>query len=106
MKRLMILMATAGLLSTAQAGYIIEIDTDGADDGVLTYNADFSFGGDTTTASQSATATVFGATGGDSIFGGDGSARGYRICVLLSPWRSVLSARVREGRISVRRRRL
>lgn len=58
--------------SSALAGYIIEIDTDGQDDGVLTYNAGFNFGGDTSTASSSVAATAFGTTGGDSIFGGDG----------------------------------
>ncbi len=61
-------------LQSVQAGYLLEIDTDGADDGVLTYNPNFSFGGDTTTASQSAPSSAFGMTGGDSIFGGDGSA--------------------------------
>jgi len=61
-------------IQTAQAGYLLEIDTDGLDDGVLTFNPNFSFGGDTTTASQSAASTAFGMTGGDSIFGGDGSA--------------------------------
>jgi hypothetical protein len=61
-------------LSTARAGYLIEIDTDGLDDGVLTYNSHFSFGGDTTTASQSVASLAFGMTGGDSIFSGDGSA--------------------------------
>jgi len=57
---------------TASAAYIIEVDTDGADDGVLTYNSNFSFGGDTTTASQSAASSAYGMTGGDSIFGGNG----------------------------------
>jgi hypothetical protein len=63
----------AGLV-TAQGAFILEIDTDGADDGVLTYNAAFAFGGDTTTASQSATSLAFGTTGGDSIYGGNGAA--------------------------------
>ncbi len=67
-----ILCALAGGVGTAAAGVIIEIDTDGADDGVVTYNPAFNFGGDTTTASQSATVSAFGTTGGDSIFGGDG----------------------------------
>ena len=56
----------------AQAAYLLEIDTDGLDDGVLTYHPNFSFGADTTTASQSAPSTAFGMSGGDSIFGGDG----------------------------------
>lgn len=64
----------AGILAaaTAQAAFMVEIDTDGLDDGTLTYNSNFDFGGDTTTASQSAAATTVGLTGGDSIFGGDG----------------------------------
>ncbi len=73
MKRLLAVCMAVGVLHSAYAGYIIEIDTDGADDGVLTYNTDFAFSGDTTTASQSANAPVFGNTGGDSIFGGDGT---------------------------------
>ena len=72
MRSLLALWAVAGLLQVAQAAYIIEVDIDGTDDGVLTLNPDFAFGGDTTTASSSATAAVFGGTGGDSIFGGDG----------------------------------
>jgi hypothetical protein len=67
-------IAAALGFSSAQAAYLIEVDTDGADDGVLTYNSHFAFGGDTTTASQSATSTAYGLTGGDSIFGGDGVA--------------------------------
>lgn len=58
----------------AHAAFIIEVDTDGLDDGVLTYNPNFSFGGDTTTASQSAASTAPFMSGGDSIYGGDGSA--------------------------------
>ncbi|MCP5523463.1 MAG: hypothetical protein H7A46_18150 [Verrucomicrobiales bacterium] len=58
-------------IGMAQAGYLIEIDTDAADDGILTYNSHFSFGGDTTAASQSSPSPAFGMTGGDSIFGGD-----------------------------------
>lgn len=65
-------MAAALGFSSAQAAYLIEIDTDGADDGVLTYNSHFAFGGDTTTASQSSPSAAYGLTGGDSIFGGDG----------------------------------
>jgi hypothetical protein len=72
MKRIMALLVALALVQSAHAGYIFEIDTDGLDDGILTFNLDFSFGGDTTTASQSITSTAFGATGGDSIFGGDG----------------------------------
>lgn len=58
--------------STATAAYLLEVDIDGNDDGVLTFHPGFSFGGDTTTASQSITSTAFGMTGGDSIFGGNG----------------------------------
>lgn len=65
--------ATAVLASAAGAGFIIEIDIDGQDNGVIVFNPNFVFGGDTTTASQSATANVVGATGGDSIFGGNGA---------------------------------
>ncbi len=65
--------ATAVLASAAGAGFIIEIDTDGQDNGVIVFNPNFVFGGDTTTASQSTTANVVGGTGGDSIFGGNGT---------------------------------
>lgn len=68
------LVASLSLATCANAAYILEIDTDGLDDGVLTFNPNFSFGGDTTTASQSAASPAVGTTGGDSIFGGDGGA--------------------------------
>lgn len=72
-RRILALAAILAMLcGTANAAYIIEIDTDGADDGVLTFNPDFSFGGDTTTASQSSPSSAFGTSGADSIFGGDG----------------------------------
>ena len=58
--------------SSAQAAFVMDLDTDGADDGVVTYNPGFSFGGDTTTAAQSALSLAYGLSGGDSIFGGDG----------------------------------
>lgn len=70
------LACAAAVATSAHAAYVLEIDTDGADDGVLTFNAGFSFGGDTTQASQSAAASAFGTTGGDSIFGGDGVTLG------------------------------
>ena len=57
---------------TAHSAYLIEVDTDGLDDGVLTYNSHFSFGGDTISASQGGASLAFGMTGGDSIFGGNG----------------------------------
>ena len=72
---------TAAVLATlgsavmhVHAGFVVEIDIDGADDGVITYNPRFSFGGDTTAASQSVTSTAVGLTGGDSIFGGNGTS--------------------------------
>jgi hypothetical protein len=68
------LLIVVGLTSSASAAFLVQIDTDGADDGVLTYNSHFTFGGDTTTASQSAPASAFGLVEADSIFGGDGSA--------------------------------
>ena len=58
----------------SEAAFLIQIDTDGLDDGVLTYNSHFTFGGDTTTASQSAPSTAYGLSAADSIFGGDGVA--------------------------------
>ena len=67
-------VATATAFSTAlpaHAAFVLEVDTDGADDGVLTYNPNFSFGPGTTTASQSSPSPAVGMTGGDSIFGGD-----------------------------------
>lgn len=71
------LIITASLAAaSAHGAYIFEIDTDGLDDGIVTFNPDFSFGGDTTTASQSAPSMAFGASGADSIFGGDGSQFG------------------------------
>jgi hypothetical protein len=66
----MIALVTAG----AHAALLLEIDTDGVVDTVVTYNPLFSFGGDTTTYQKtSATSTAFGTTGGDSIYGGNGS---------------------------------
>ena len=70
-----ILFAAVGLgCSSLQAAYLIEVDSDGLDDGVLTYSPDFAFGGDTTAASQSSASAAVGLSGGDSIFGGNGSA--------------------------------
>jgi hypothetical protein len=66
------LAVLAGWTTAVNAAYLIEVDADGADDGVLTFNSNFSFGGDTTTASQSIASTAIGLTGADSIFGGDG----------------------------------
>lgn len=58
------------LASTASAAYLLEVDTDGDDDGVLTYNPGFSLGVNMVSASQSSASFAFGMTGGDSIFGG------------------------------------
>lgn len=62
-----------GLASQAHAAYILEVDIDGLDDGPITFNPNFAFGGDTTAASSSSTSTAFGTSGADSIFGGNGS---------------------------------
>ena len=67
----MIALITAG----AQAALLLEIDTDGTTDGSVTFNPLFSFGGDTTAYTKaSGTSTAYGTTGGDCIFGGNGSA--------------------------------
>lgn len=68
-----LLVATLLPLGSADAAYVIEIDVDGADDAAITFNPNFSFGGDTTAANQSVTTGAIGLTGGDSIFGGDGA---------------------------------
>ena len=73
--QVVMLMVMIALITTgAQAAFLLEIDTDGSDDGVLTYNPNFSFGGDTTAATQSNASTAYGMNGGDSIFGCNGSA--------------------------------
>ncbi len=58
----------------ASAAYLIEIDTDGMDDGIITLNDDFfyDFDSGTSDASQSSPSRAFGMSGGDSIFGGNG----------------------------------
>lgn len=61
-----------GTIATAHAAVVIEVDIDGKDDGVLTYSPHFSFGNDTTSATQSSPSTALGLTGGDSIYGGNG----------------------------------
>ena len=58
--------------STLLAAYLVEVDTDGLDNGILLSSPDFAFGGDTTTAGQGVAATTIGLTGGDSIYGGNG----------------------------------
>ena len=71
MRKIIFVLALA-FSAPASAAYLIEIDTDGLDDGVLTFNPDFSFGGDTTIASPSSPSLAYGTSGADSIFGGDG----------------------------------
>lgn len=73
-RRICLAAGLAALVAApASAAYLINIDTDGADDGVLTFHPNFGFGGDTTTASQSSPTTAVGTNGADSIFGGDGA---------------------------------
>ncbi|MEO1495567.1 MAG: hypothetical protein AAFV43_00280 [Planctomycetota bacterium] len=69
------LLAACSLLTTqfVPAAYVIEIDTDGAVNGSVTFNANFAFGGDTTIASTSVASPALGLTGGDSLFGGNGA---------------------------------
>jgi len=66
-------------VNVANAAYLIEIDTDGMDDGVITLNDDFfyDFDSGTSDASQSSPSRAFGLTGGDSIFGGNGMPDTY-----------------------------
>ncbi|MEZ5328002.1 MAG: PEP-CTERM sorting domain-containing protein [Verrucomicrobiales bacterium] len=72
---LLTLITAVGLsFTTARGAFLVEVDIDGADDGTISFSPNFSFGGDTTTASQSVAGTAVGLTGGDSIFGGDGTA--------------------------------
>jgi hypothetical protein len=68
------LMAACGavlLTAPVRAAFIVEPDTDGADDGIITYNTHLTFGNGQTAASQSVPGTALGLTGGDSIFGGN-----------------------------------
>lgn len=67
------------------AAFLIEIDTDGADDGNLAFSSNFSFGGDTTSASQSSASTAVGLTNGDSLFGGNGAAQPDTYAFVYSP---------------------
>lgn len=79
--RLLSALVLCLMTATANASFVIEPDVDGADDGPFTPSPNFSFGGDTTTASTSiavgggptpVSGPLVGTTGGDSIFGGDG----------------------------------
>lgn len=73
-----LLAAAVGLaISSAYGARVIEVDVDGLDDGVLSYSPYFSFGGDTTVAYQSVKGAALGLSGGDSIYGGNGSNDTY-----------------------------
>lgn len=68
-------LLAASCATTARAAFMVEIDTDGSTAGnTVAFNPSFSFGGDQTTASGSATSFAFGTHGGNSIFGGNGMA--------------------------------
>jgi hypothetical protein len=68
-----LLVAFAGV--AANAAFMVEVDTDGSVAGnTVVFNPNFSFGGDQTTASGSATSFALGTTGGNSIFGGNAVA--------------------------------
>ncbi len=70
-----VLLAAVGMgAATVHGAYVIEVDTDGLDDGNITYSPDFAFGGDTTGAFQSGASGAIGLSGGDSIYGGNGVA--------------------------------
>ena len=66
-------------IHAASGAYLIEIDTDGMDDGIITLNDDFFYDFDSSTseASQSSPSRAFGMTGGDSVFGGNGDPDTY-----------------------------
>jgi hypothetical protein len=71
----------ASLGPTARAAYILQIDTDGsvtgdynADPSLIMFHPNFSFGGDTTDSSDSVASLAVGMTGGDSLFGGNGTS--------------------------------
>lgn len=68
------LVALLGMAVSANAAFLVQVDTDGADDGPFTPSPNFSFGGDTTTASTSIVGVAAGLPVGDSLFGGDGAA--------------------------------
>ncbi|MEQ8849822.1 hypothetical protein [Botrimarina sp.] len=73
MCRTVLLAALAmGVASWAPAAFLVQVDTDGADDGPFTPSPNFTFGGDTTTASSSVTSVAPLMPVGDSIFGGNG----------------------------------
>lgn len=63
---------TMSLVSFAPAAFLVQVDTDGADDGPFTPSPNFTFGGDTTTASSSIASVAPLLPVGDSLFGGDG----------------------------------
>ena len=73
------------MVGSVSGAYLLEIDTDGENDGTVTFNGNFSFGGDTTTASQSSASAAFGTSGADSLFGGDGSVLADTFVFTYSP---------------------
>jgi PEP-CTERM motif-containing protein len=56
------------MATSAQAAYVLDIDIDGLDDGPITFNPNFSFGGDATTGSTSIASLAVGTNGADSLF--------------------------------------
>lgn len=75
MMRLPVLAALLmGLLAaTANAAFLVQVDTDGLDDGPFTPSPNFMFGGDTTSASTSILSGAPLLPVGDSLFGGNGA---------------------------------
>lgn len=71
-KQLAALLVASLMASAANAAFLVQVDTDGADDGPFTPSPNFSFGGDTTTASSSSLSGAPLLPVGDSLFGGDG----------------------------------
>lgn len=64
-------MAAIFRSTNAGAAFVIQIDTDGRDDGILAFHPNFSFGTGTTSASQSSPSSAVGLAPADSIFGGN-----------------------------------
>ncbi|CAN5361702.1 hypothetical protein BH23VER1_BH23VER1_07110 [soil metagenome] len=62
------MVALAALLGESKGAYLIQVDLDGVADAAVTFNPDFSFGNDTTSASaSSASATSFGLEPGSRL---------------------------------------
>ncbi|MEM8494707.1 MAG: PEP-CTERM sorting domain-containing protein [Planctomycetota bacterium] len=67
-------LASASLFAAgANAAFVVGTDVDGVDNGSNTLDPNFSFGGDTTSASDSTPSAAVGASGFASLFGGNGS---------------------------------